>query len=843
MPPPPFRPGIAAKLYGVCALSLVAAAALTAAAVHFAARVDRAAHRLHEDGLLGARMAAELQVLFERHRGLVEGAPADLDRARLMRGRAELERLNGDVARAMAASHDLHAPRHPAAAELDARLDEALPALFEAGQRVFSHAENFQQEEALGTARGPYARAADGIQAAMQSWRDERLLVVDEQVDVLRASAASLTRWVWAAAAAAAAASLVGAAITRRVVSRLRRITGAMLRLASRDAGVEVPSAADRDEVGEMARALQVFKADAAEVLRRGEDLERAKLHLDAALDNMCQGLTMYDGEERLVVVNRRYYELAGTTPGQVRPGMAYREVVEALSGEWNLPGRDLDEAYRHRRARIASGGDARFVDDLRSGRSLASRHAALPGGGWVSTFEDVTEIRRAEARIAHMAHHDALTGLPNRVLFRERLEEALARARRGEGFAVLCLDLDHFKAVNDTLGHPVGDALLRQVTARLKAVLRETDMVARLGGDEFAVLQPCVDQPHAATALARRLVREIGAAYGIDGHQVVVGTSVGIAVAPGDGGDPDALMKNADLALYRAKADGRGAWRFFEPGMDARMQTRRLLELDLRRALAAGEFELHYQPLVDLRTRRPAGFEALLRWRPPGRGLVPPDQFIPLAEEIGLIVPLGEWVLRRACSEATGWPGGLKVAVNLSAVQVRAGRALVGAVASALRESGLAPGRLELEVTETAMLNDTEETLGTLHALKGLGVAVAMDDFGTGYSSLSYLRRFPFDRVKIDKSFVRGLEHGGDGGCAAIVRAVTGLCGSMGMATTAEGVETEEQLRRLVAEGCDEVQGYLFSRPVPAADVAGLIAAASRPASPAVAPSAVRAA
>ncbi|KAA5610421.1 bifunctional diguanylate cyclase/phosphodiesterase [Rhodovastum atsumiense] len=433
----------------------------------------------------------------------------------------------------------------------------------------------------------------------------------------------------------------------------------------------------------------------------------------------------------------------------------------------------------------------------------------------------DVTERREAEAHIAHLAHHDILTGLPNRGLFRERLDRALARARRGRGCAVQLIDLDRFKEVNDTLGHPVGDALLRAVTERLRAVLRETDTLARLGGDEFAVIETDVDLPQDATALARRIIEAIGQPFEVDGHQVCIGASVGIAVAPSDGLEPDALIKGADMALYRAKADGRGCWRFFEPEMDARMQLRRALEMDLRRAVAAREFEVFYQPIVDVRSRQVSGLEALLRWRHPERGLVPPDSFIPLAEEIGLIVPLGEWVMHRACAEATTWPGTPKVAVNLSPAQF-GHRGLVGAVASALAETGLDPARLELEITETVMLQDTQATMATLQQLKGLGVRIAMDDFGTGYSSLSYLQRFPFDKVKIDRAFTRDLERSRQSN--AIVRAVTGLCTGLDMTTTAEGVETEGQFQVLLHEGCGEAQGYLFSKPLPAGEIPALL-------------------
>ena len=437
----------------------------------------------------------------------------------------------------------------------------------------------------------------------------------------------------------------------------------------------------------------------------------------------------------------------------------------------------------------------------------------------------DVTERKQAEARIAYMAHHDALTLLPNRVLFHERLDELLGRVRRqGEKLAVHCLDLDHFKGVNDTLGHPIGDELLKSVAARLGACLRDSDLVARLGGDEFAIVQSPLGDPTEANILANALIEAVAKPYEVRGHEVVVGASIGIALAPSDGDASDVLLRNADMALYRAKAEGRGTAHFFEPEMDRRIQARRILELDLRKAFAQGEFELFYQPLVNLSRNEVSGFEALLRWRHPERGMVGPAEFIPLAEEIGLIVPLGEWVLRKACTEAVKWPADLKFAVNLSPAQFRS-RGVVQAVLTALAYSGLLASRLELEITESVLLGETDANLATLHQLREIGVRISMDDFGTGYSSLSYLRCFPFDKIKIDRSFVRELSERPD--CLAIIRAVAGLGMSLGIATTAEGVETQEQLERLRGEGCTEVQGYFFSAPRPASEIIGLLPAA----------------
>lgn len=439
----------------------------------------------------------------------------------------------------------------------------------------------------------------------------------------------------------------------------------------------------------------------------------------------------------------------------------------------------------------------------------------------------DVTERKQAEARIAHMAHHDALTDLPNRVLFRERMAKALEQRGRGDtSMGVLCLDLDNFKLVNDTLGHPLGDRLLEAAAARIERTVREGETAARLGGDEFAILVPELSAPEELGALARRLIEVVGEPYKIEDLVVTVGTTIGIAVAPGDGDDADLLLRNADMALYRAKADGRGTYRFFEPDMDARAQARRQLEIDLRTAVAEESLEVHYQPLVELSTGNIVGLEALLRWPHPTRGQIPPSEFIPLAEETGLISPLGNFVLRRACADAKTWPEQVKLAVNLSPLQFRVGNVLL-TVKEALEESGLEPGRLDLEITESVLLEKTDQVIACLHALRALGVRISMDDFGTGYSSLSYLRSFPFDKIKIDRSFVRNLQE--NTSTLAIVRAVLGLASGLDMKVVAEGIETKQDLACLEAEGCKEGQGFFFSRALPQAEILKLLSAEPR--------------
>jgi diguanylate cyclase (GGDEF)-like protein/PAS domain S-box-containing protein len=456
----------------------------------------------------------------------------------------------------------------------------------------------------------------------------------------------------------------------------------------------------------------------------------------NAALNNMSQGLCMIDAEHNVIVCNRRYLEIFRFSPDAVKPGMSMRDVMRHSCAIGNQTEMNADELYANYVARLQAGR-ASIHRHLGDGRVLKVVNEPMPEGGWVVTYEDITERYQAEQNIARMARHDSLTDLPNRMLFREKMADGLARVEQhGEAMAVLCLDLDNFKTINDTLGHPIGDELLRAVGERLCSVIGEDDTIARLGGDEFAILQ-CPTSPYAAEALAGRLVEVLSTPIMVEGHEINTGISVGIAVAPNDGTAADDLMKCADLALYRAKAEGRSLFRFFEPEMDARIQARRALEVDMRRALASGEFHLVYQPQLNLAANELTGMEALLRWNHAGGNPVPPAEFIPVAEETGLIVPLGEWVLRRACAEAAHWPDSVRVAVNLSPVQFRS-RGLVTTVTQALASAGLPAARLEIEITEAALLQKDEMTVAMLHQLRALGVRISMDDFGTGYSSLS---------------------------------------------------------------------------------------------------------
>jgi diguanylate cyclase (GGDEF)-like protein len=531
----------------------------------------------------------------------------------------------------------------------------------------------------------------------------------------------------------------------------------------------------------------------------------------DAALTNIPHGVCMFDAEKRLILCNAGYRDLYALPPELTVAGTPLQRILDHRASIGCSP-IDMATYYDVIWEAELAGSVRSTKIALQDGRTVRIAHNPMASGGYVATHEDITEAVRAEEQIRFMGSHDGLTGLPNRSLLLDRIGEALVRVRRLGMFCIHYLDLDNFKSVNDTHGHSLGDLLLRQVAQRLRLCLAETDTLARLGGDEFVVLQVDLEKPEQAGSLARRFIETLAEPFDLDGHRVFLGVSVGVSVCPGDGADADVLLKNADLAMYRSKSEGRNTFRFFEREMDALLQRRRVLELDLRQAIVNGEFEVYYQPQVDAHTEAITGCEALLRWHHPTRGLVPPNEFIPVAEEIGVIIPLGAWVIQQACRDAATWPAAISVAINLSSAQFKGGFALVETVISALDASGLSPRRLELEITESALLTDSGSTIATLKHLRALGVRIAMDDFGTGYSSLSYLRAFPFDKIKIDRSFIKDLGKKDD--CSAIVKAVAGLGAALGMTTTAEGVETIEQLQQIRDEGCTEVQGYLFGRP-----------------------------
>jgi len=569
-------------------------------------------------------------------------------------------------------------------------------------------------------------------------------------------------------------------------------------------------------------RACLVAVHDVTSVRRVEKKREQSERFLNTIIENIPISILVKEPRElRYVLVNRAGEELLGLSRDKIIGKTTFDIFAPDMADGIVSNDREFlskpDEPLLHSHQLTTPAGGIHTV---------ASRRAAIIGDEGEPEYllvmvEDITEHARIQERIAHMAHHDALTDLPNRMLLRERLEGALSYVRRGERLAVLYLDLDHFKSINDTLGHAVGDELLKLVAGRLRGCVRDDDTVARLGGDEFAIVQIGLQEVTTAADLAQRILELFKTPFEPGGHHVTTDVSIGIAVAPNDGADVDQLLKNADLALYGAKSQGRCTYRFFENEMDVRMKVRHSLEIDLRQALANGEFEMHYQPQVNLLSNKVCGCEALLRWRHPTRGMISPSEFIPVAEETGQIVALGEWVVRQACADAARWPEDVKVAVNVSPAQLM-NQNLVPMVINALAISGLNANRLEFEITEAVLLQNSEKTMASLYQLRGLGARIALDDFGTGYSSLSYLRRFPFDKIKIDRSFITDLS--GEGGSLAIVQAIMNLAFSLNMTTTAEGVETEEQLEVVRALGCTELQGYLFSAAKPAEEILRLL-------------------
>jgi diguanylate cyclase (GGDEF)-like protein len=610
-----------------------------------------------------------------------------------------------------------------------------------------------------------------------------------------------------------------------RPLRKLSRIVSAVAH-GNYDFSVEHTDRAD--EIGEISRAVlrlqdSVRERDnlRASIVVKNAALERQEVELrnqnvlfDAALNNMSHGLCMFDRSKCLIVANRRYSEMFGIDPDRLKPGLHQEALLDlqTLVSEGNDEAEETENALHP--ADWPADRRSSVTQRLTDSRVILTTRQPLSGGGWVVIYEDVTERHKARERLVHQANFDSLTKLPNRVRLRSQLRARLELIKQNPGtcFGVFCIDLDQFKVVNDTLGHPTGDLLLQQVAGRLVGVTRKDDLVVRLGGDEFAVLTQVGTRSDLA-GIPERLIEAIGAPYDLCGQAIIAGASIGVAIAPYDGHDADQLMQHADLALYQAKSEGRNTFRYFRPEMAESVRERQQVITDLRNAIESGELVVHFQPVWNLDDRSIAGFEALVRWQHPVHGLISPGNFIPIAEETGLIIPIGEQVLREACQHAVRWPVPVRVAVNVSARQVR-DRAFAVMVVNALAATGLPATRLELEITESVLLQDNEETRATLLQLKSLGIRIAMDDFGTGYSSLSCLRSFPFDKIKIDQSFVKAMSTSGE--ASSIVSAIIELAGNLNIATTAEGIEDEATLNVLARKGCREGQGFYLGRPHP---------------------------
>ncbi len=597
----------------------------------------------------------------------------------------------------------------------------------------------------------------------------------------------------------------------------------------ARSAKAPASSSAEGLPVTDLARALRALKENTDEAVAHRKEIDQLNGWFEIALHNMARGLSMFDAEQRLIVCNRMYREIFDLPERLTQRGTPLAEIVRYhVKRETGSDSAEDIEKERnwieYHVAELARGRSFSDTRHLKNGRIILVTNQPMPQGGWVDLQEDITEKCKAEQKITWLARHDTLTEIANRFHFRETLDSWFEELQPRDGFALHWIDLDHFKDVNDTLGHPTGDALLKSVAKRLRRILRGPDVVARLGGDEFAIIQSGVTTEAQAAKLAKRVLRAIGEPHHVLGRKVSVGASIGVVLAPGQGRDADELLKNADLALYRAKASGRGTYAFFQSELDQKVAQQWSMEADLRSAIGERQLALYYQPIVELQRNEVTGFEALMRWHHPVLGLVPPSTFIPLAEQTGLIVEMGAWALKQACQEATTWPEHIKVTVNLSSVQFEHGD-LLEDVKDALSFSGLSPDRLELEITESVLLRDEARTHELLHKIRSLGVKFALDDFGTAYASLSYLRSFPFDKIKIDRTFIADLDNPKRKDCIAIIHAVAGLAKQMQMSTVAEGVETLDQLKTVNLAGCEEVQGFYFSKPVPACDVKSVLA------------------
>lgn len=804
----PFIPvRIGARLYLLASMALATVVVLAAACTYFVSRSSDDVRDIRRLVQLELLQVNELELLLERHRRIIESAPVELDRDRIRQLRV----------RARDVIDEMFANVPDPAAKSGSTISETLSGLKREGERTLDLADAFAQEEAIRQV-AVYVGVAHKIQYDIAHAKVEQMARFDNDVSRLIASGRALTGWV--ELGSAVALFLIGPfslLVTRQIVRRLRAMTQTMLRLAENDTAVHVSGTRYRDELGDMARAMGVFTANAIELLEKQREVGTLNRRFKFALDNMSRGLSMFDSDRALIMCNARYGELYRLPDELVQPGTSFDAIIAHRIAIGT--GRVGETAGQQRHPwPFDDQGDIgtdiiSLTHELADGRIIQIAYQPIEGGGWVGLHEDATQERRQEARVERLARFDTVTNIPNRYSFQEHLDAALRQLPHNGGFAVLWIDLDRFNEVNDTFGHPTGDALLHQVATRLKNAVRTDDFVARLGGDEFAVIQTGIKTSADVDPLAQRLSKVLSEPYRLNSQTIEIGASVGAVLAPYQGVTPEELIRNADIALYQAKARGRGCHISFDATFVEQIKARKSLEADLWEAVRRQAFEVYYQPILDLRTGRVVVCEALLRWAHPTRGPVSPAVFIEVAEDIGAINELGAFALRRACADAVDWPDDIKVAVNLSAVQF-ARSCIFGTVGDALRDARLPPHRLELEITETVLMRDDTETLSVLSRLRQSGVSIALDDFGTGYSSLNYLRRFAFDKIKIDRSFIQDLPSRTE--CVAIVKAVADLAKTLGMETVAEGVETHDHMQRVAAAGCDGVQGYLISRPVP---------------------------
>ncbi|MDX2307524.1 MAG: EAL domain-containing protein [Hyphomicrobium sp.] len=790
----------------------------------FVREADGVARGLKADAMLGFLLASDLADLNTRHRQIVDAVASEPE-ASIEDRRAAKRRAASLANRIWLLTRNRQEPNLASIAKLTTGLSNAANEII---------APPSGSASAIDSARlTAYRATSDATADHIRHYRDREHVIANDRLQEIVERGHRLVEWITLLAIASWALVLpMSLGMIAGIAVRLRSITRTLLSLADDDITVEIPSTRDHDEIGDMARAIEILKANAVEMKDKQRENEHLTHLLDVALNNMACGLSMFDASRRLVLSNGLYRKMYAIPDASARPGTAFEELAASagvMCTEADASSRDSGESkddpqaklkvwLEQHQARLVQGQTFTNIHHLSDGRIVSIVCRPLSDGGWVDIHDDVTEIQRAAKKIVELAECDALTGLHNRRSFQKELEARLGSGEPDEPFAVLWIDLDRFKLVNDTYGHLVGDEMLKTAARVIRETVRRTDVVARLGGDEFAIIAE--GAPLVATraaGLAKRLISALSACREVAGHSVSIGASVGIACAPENGLTPEDILSNADAALYRAKTSGRGRFAAFDQNMQSELKQRSRLQIDLGQAIRRNELSLHYQPIVDLQTNRIVALEALLRWTHGRLGPISPADFIPLAEESGLIGDIGEWVLDAACSEATTWPVDALVSVNLSAAQFDS--CDVGsAIRSALARTGLSPLRLQLEITESLVMDERPGTWATLRALKAEGVRVALDDFGTGYSSLSYLRSFPFDTIKIDRSFVRLIDEREEN--LVVIRAIAALARALGMETVAEGVETEQQMSEVRSAGCNGVQGFLLSRPVPASEL-----------------------
>lgn len=809
--------GVVGSAYLLAVGMMIVVALMTIAVGYFAMRTNDTIHHLRHAGDADQALVSELDTLRQTQRSLLVTVLFD-PRVDLGQDKTALEAVSQRLAVLVTQAETLDGRNKAFAAQVTSLIALVKQATASDGDLNALRAQHVLRE---------YFERSENFGRELRTSRQLRTAATQAGLEEIASIGDRLT---WTVGVLALVLLFVGIPATilslTRLARRINGVTRTMHRIADCQSAVEVPSTIDADEVGDLARAVQAFKRSTIALQRNSDQITRMNGWFDLALNNINTGLSIFDHNQRLVMCNERYKEIYDLPDDLVRSGTLFSDILQrwlelTTAPDQNLQPVDVDMVMESHLAAVAKGDEFVRARTLPNGRLIVVSYRPSPDGGWVDVHEDVTDRMQTDETLKRMAQTDPLTELMNRQCFMEVLSGQLSDRTKTDHVAVFLIDMAKFKSINEAYGLKVGDEVLQIVASRLKNLVTDGKNLARLNGDGFGIVASCGGKLGAA-AFAAEVSAVLSGCVAVDGHRIELNIRIGVAVAPEDGDTIGQLMQRAEMALYQAKIQGNTGVVLFEPTLENTLRERQALESDLRAAYDLGQLELHYQPIMDFKTRQVASMEALMRWRHPVRGMVPPGLFIPIAEEMGLIVKLGEWAMEQACRDALSWPEHVRVAVNLSAAQFQNGD-IHSIAASALRKAGLSPKRLELEVTESLLLRDEARTRRSLRRLKAMGIRIALDDFGTGYASLSYLRSFPFDKIKIDQTFVRDLPRDAD--CNAIVRSVVALARMLGMRTVAEGIETGQHLDQVIAAGCDEIQGYYLSRPVPGDAVSRVIA------------------